>query len=352
MTRTRLITVAVGLILVLGVGVLIWSRSRGGGADAADVTPTASVTVAAVERRALRSTASVYGVIQAGPAGSVTLAAPRAVIVRRVLVRPGATVSAGQPLIELADAPVAALAYAQAVNALKAAGNDLARVQRLYDQHLAASDQLIAAQKAAADAEAAVTAQTRQGAGQMRQTLRAPAAAIVTSIPVAVGDHTAQDGPLIVLAREGGLVAKLGLEPSAGHFQAGQPVTLRAVAGGPAIGSRLTMVGRAADPATKTIDAIAPLERTVIPLGAAVQGEVVTGTSEGLTVPRASVVFDETGSHVFVVAGGKARRVFVTAGADHGDQLAVTGGLKAGDQVAVQGAYELQDGMAVKVSGR
>jgi len=61
------------------------------------------------------------------------------------------------------------------------------------------------------------------------------------------------------------------------------------------------------------------------------------------------VVFDETGAHVFVVAGGKARRVFVTAGRDHGDEIEISGPIQAGQVVAVEGAYELQDGMAVKV---
>jgi multidrug efflux pump subunit AcrA (membrane-fusion protein) len=64
------------------------------------------------------------------------------------------------------------------------------------------------------------------------------------------------------------------------------------------------------------------------------------------------VVFDETGPHVFVLAGGKAQRVFVTLGLNHGDDVEVAGKLAAGAQVAVEGAYELQDGMAVKVRGK
>jgi hypothetical protein len=63
-------------------------------------------------------------------------------------------------------------------------------------------------------------------------------------------------------------------------------------------------------------------------------------------------VFDETGAHLFVVEGGKARRVFVTVGRDMGDTIEVAGAVPAGATVAVEGAYELQDGMAVKVRGR
>jgi membrane fusion protein, multidrug efflux system len=72
----------------------------------------------------------------------------------------------------------------------------------------------------------------------------------------------------------------------------------------------------------------------------------------GQVAPRAAVVFDETGPHVFVVAAGKAQRVFVTLGLDHGDEVEVRGKLPPGAQVAVEGAYELQDGMPVKVRGR
>jgi len=112
------------------------------------------------------------------------------------------------------------------------------------------------------------------------------------------------------------------------------------------------MVGRAADQTTKTLDAIAPLNGAVLPIGAAVQGEVVTATHTGLVAPRAAVVFDETGPHLFTVSGGKAHRVFVKTGLDHGQDIEVAGPLPAGTQVAVEGAYELQDGMAVKARGK
>jgi len=42
-------------------------------------------------------------------------------------------------------------------------------VQRLFDGHLAASDQLGAAKKTLADAEAALAAQEKQGGGRARQ---------------------------------------------------------------------------------------------------------------------------------------------------------------------------------------
>jgi RND family efflux transporter MFP subunit len=344
------VLVLIAVLVIAGGGALWLSRTGAPRADDAEAGPTASITTAVVRTETLKDVASVYGVVQADPAGTTTLAAPRAVIVSRILVLPEQTVAAGQALIEVASAPAADLAYHQAADAADFARKDLARVQRLFDAHLAASDQLNTARKTLADAESALATQQKQGGGRERQTLTALAASVVTSIPVAPGEHVAQDAPLMTLARRGAIGVRLGLEPSASHFTAGLPVTIHPMGGGPAIASRLKVVGRTADPAGKTIDAFAPLGSAAAPIGSAVEAEVATGAHQGLAVPRAAVVFDETGSHVFVISGGKARRVFVTTGRDYGDWIEVRGPLAAGATVAVQGAYELQDGMAVRLA--
>ena len=351
MSRRTLLTIAVAVVLVAGIFGLILSRKGKGAAANAEAHPTAVVTVAAVTRQTVQDVVSVYGVIQADPAGSVTVASPKAAIVTRMLVRVGETVSTGQALAELGNSPTSEMAYRQAVGGAASARADLARVQRLYDERLAANDQLIVAKKTAADAEAALGTQEKQGAGQSLLTLKAPRAGVVTSVSATAGDHVAQDAALVVLARAGGAVAKLGLEPSA-RFAVGQTVTLKPLYGAPPIVTRLTMVGRAADQTTKTLDAIAPLNGVALPIGAAVQADVVTASHVGMLAPRASVVFDETGPHLFVVAGGKAERVFVKVGLDHGDDVEISGDVPVGARVAVDGAYELQDGMPVKVRGR
>jgi membrane fusion protein (multidrug efflux system) len=349
MSRHQLIVAVVAAAVMLAAGAFMLTRSHGDAADK-DVTPTATITTAPVRSEALRDIATAYGVVQADGSASATLAAPRAVIVTQVLVRNGEEVRAGQPLIEVAGAPAADLAYRQAVDAAAFAKSDLERVQRLFDARLAAADQLSAAKKALADAEAALAAADRQGGGAGRQTLRAPAAGVVTSLPAAVGDHVAQDAVLLTLARAGAASVKLGLEPSGGPYAAGEPVVLRPTSGAAPIDSRLSMVGKAADPTTKTLDGIVPLNGAALAVGQGVAAEIVTGVHQGRAVPRRAVVFDETGAHVFVVAGGKAQRVFVTAGRDYGDEIEIKGPIAAGQLVAVEGAYELQDGMAVKVA--
>jgi len=348
--RNALLAVVAALVLV-GIIAVMLLRSRSQGGEEAEPQPTALVTVTRVRSAPVQDIVSAFGVIQADPAGSLSVAAPRAAIVVRTLVRSGEAVAAGQPVVEIANAPGSELAYRQASQASAAAEADLARVQRLYDQHLAANDQLIAARKTLADAQAALAAQVQQGAARGRQTLAAPAAGVVTSVAAAAGDHVAQDAPLMVLARAGASVVKIALEPSSGRFAPGQAVLITPTYGGPSTPSRLTMVGRAADQTTKTIDAAAPAPAN-LPIGAAVKADVVTGQHRGLLVPRAAVVFDETGPHVFTVSGGRAHRVFVTVGGDHDDAIEIRGPIAPDARVAVEGAYELQDGMTVRARGQ
>lgn len=349
MSRNKMVAAAVAVVvLILAVMIL----RRHGADEDADAAPTAEVTVAVVRSQSVAEVSTAYGLVQADPAGSVTVAAPKAAIIGKLWVRVGETVTAGQPLIEVLSAPGAEQAFKQAQDAAAFAQTDLARVQRLYDERLAASDQLSAAKKTLADAQSALLAQQKQGAGAMSLTLKAPKAAVITAVSVSPGDHVAQDAPLLTLARAGAAIAKLGLEPSSGRFTAGQTVVIKPTLGGEPIHTKLSMVGRAADPATKTVDAIAPLGAAGWAIGTPVQGEVTVGRHSGLVIPRAAVVFDETGPHVFTLADGKAHRVFVTVGLDDGDNIEIKGSLPAGAQVAVEGAYELQDGMAAKVRGQ
>ncbi len=354
MRRFKPWRIAVAVAVLVLIGLIAW-RALHKSATAADApAPAALVSVAPIRQGQIAETVSAYGVIAGSPAASRTLAAPRAVIVEQVLAAPGQPVAAGAPLIVLANTPATDLAFRQATDAAGFAERDLARVQRLYDQHLAANDQLGAARKAVADAKAGVAAQIAAGAGAGRQTLRASGAGVIGAVPAALGEHVAADAPLMTLIANGGLIAQLGVEPThAGALAAGQSVVI-ASAFDPTrkILSRLAVVGRQVDPATRLVTVTAPVPGAAPALGAAVEGVITVASHTGLLVPSAAVVYDEAGAHLFVVRGGKARQVKVTPGETQGDDLEVAGQLAAGEAVAVQGAYQLQDGLAVRVRPR
>ncbi|MEP6967517.1 MAG: efflux RND transporter periplasmic adaptor subunit, partial [Pseudomonadota bacterium] len=231
---------------------------------------------------------------------------------------------------------------------------DLERVQRLFDQHLAANDQLGAARKTLADARAALASLLAAGGGHGRQTLTAPFAGVVGTVPTAVGDHVAADAPILTVIGAGGLIAQLGVEPArAAKVAPGQAVVI-ASAFDPARGaaSRIAIVARQVDPATRLVTVSAPAAATGLPLGAAVQGTITVAGHPGLVVPRAAIVRDEAGAHVFVAKGGKARQTAVTLGLEQGEDIEVVRGVAAGEAVVVQGAYQLEDGMALRIAPR
>ena len=354
MRRFKPWRIAVAAAVLILVGLIAWRVLHRSAAAPDAAAPAALVSVAPVRQGEIAETVSAYGVIAGSPAASRTLAAPRAVIVEQVLAAPGQPVAAGAPLIVLANTPATDLAFRQATDAAGFATRDLARVQRLYDQHLAANDQLGAARKTLADAKAGVAAQIAAGAGTGRQTLRASVAGVVGAVPAALGEHVAADAPLMTLIANGGLIAQLGVEPThAGRLAAGQSVVI-ASAFDPAhkIPSRLAVVGRQVDPATRLVTVTAPVQGAGLALGAAVEGVITASTHTGLVVPSAAVVYDEAGAHLFVVRGGKAHQVAVTPGETQGDDLEVAGRLAPGDMVAVQGAFQLQDGLAVRTRPR
>lgn len=358
MSRFKPWQIALVVVAVVLAGLVAWRvmGKSGGEADDAAVAPSALVTLTPVRAGEAHETVEAYGVVAGSAASARTLAVPRAVIVERLLTSPGAVVAAGAPLMVLVDAPASVQAARQAADGVSFAQKDLARVQRLFDARLAANDQLTAAQKALADAKAALAAQTASGAGAGRQTLTAPFAGVVATTPAATGEHMAADAPLVTMAGAGDLVAQLGVEPGkAPRLKAGQSVTLVPVFHPErSLQSHLSLVGGQIDPASRMISAAAPLPGAGVAIGESVRARIVVAGYPALLVPRAAVVFDEEGAHLFVVAGGKAKQVAVKAGVEDGDDLEVAAeavnGLKAGDAVAVQGAYQLQDGMAVRVA--
>ncbi len=350
--RWRVIAAAV---LVLIAGLVVWRFLHNG--QAADVNApvgTALVALAPVESGLIDETVTAFGTIAGSPAASRTIAAPRGVIVERVLVSPGQPVTAGGPLMVVANTPASELAARQAGDAVKFAQLDLDRVQRLYDAHLAASDQLDAARKVLADAQAAAAAQSRAGADAGRQTIVAPAAGLIGAVPVSAGEHVAADAPLLTVVAKDGLVAQLNVEPDqAARIAPGQAVRLTsAFDPTQSASSHVTVVGRLVDPASHLATVTAPATGGAWAMGGAVRAEIVVSRHMGLRAPRAALVYDEAGVHLFVVRDGKAHQVAVTPGAETGDDIEVAGNLHAGDRVVVVGAYQLQDGWPVRTATR
>ncbi len=79
-------------------------------------------------------------------------------------------------------------------------------------------------------------------------------------------------------------------------------------------------------------------------------GEESAAAGQPMVVaPKASVLQDSDGSHVFVVVDGRVRRTAVELGADVGDDVEIRSGLSGGERVAVTGVAGLEDGRRVRI---
>ncbi len=197
---------------------------------AAAQDPSVQIETVPLKQQALVDRVSGYGVIGPDAANLETLSLPRAGQVLRLRVRAGEPVKRGELLLEFGNSASADLAWRQAEQALSFARGEESRVAALLAQQLATRSQLAAAQKAVADAEAAVRAEQRVGADRPRDTLVAPYDAVVMAVSVAQGDRVAAGAPLLQLARAGAQRVLLGLEPTdARSVRPGMPVRLRSV---------------------------------------------------------------------------------------------------------------------------
>ena len=149
------------------------------------------VTTVPAQQGALPDILTAYGDAEPAQGSGTVISLPQDGRVAALLVTQGERVSAGTRLLVFNQAASVASAYAQALTALNLAQTERAHTAQLLAQRLATRDQLAQADKAAADAGAALDALRRQGADRARTEITAPFDAVVASIPVSPGDRLA-----------------------------------------------------------------------------------------------------------------------------------------------------------------
>ena len=307
------------------------------------------VQTQAPRRGALPDLVIAYGTAAPAINGGMTLSVQAEGRVMRILATPGEAVRADQGLIEFHLSAAATSTYEQAVSALKVAQQEQAKTARLLAQQLATRDQQAQADKAASDAQAALTALEQESGGKPLQTITAPFDGVVGAIPVAQGDRVQPGAALVTVTRNSGLVVTVGVEPMLrGRLKLGQPVTLTPLAEGePVLQGQVSRIDRALNPKTRLIDADVTVAGELLQ-GAAFRAAIQTGELQGWLVPRDAVLGDEQGQYLFQVADGKAQRVAVKRLGGSDDTSVVDGPLDAQRPLVTVGNYQLGDGDAVR----
>ncbi len=318
----------------------------------ADAPPSVAVRTGPAQRGVAPDNVVAYGTARPAIDGGLTLSLQQEGRVNALAVTPGEAVHSGDTLMSFGVSAAAASTYQQAVTASALARTQRAHAAQLLAQQLATRDQLAQADKAVADAQAALDALRRQGAGQPVQTLTAPFDGIVASIAVAQGDRLQPSAPLMVLTRLDGLVVTVGFDPAdRARLRQGLPATLQRLGGGASLAGAVLRIDGMLNPKTRLIDADISVPPSSIIAGEAYRATITVGQVEGWRVPHDAVLTDDEGAFLFQVDAGKAARVAVGIVGRDGDQDIVQGKLDPQRPVVIEGGPQLSDGAAVRDAG-
>ncbi|MDF0490530.1 efflux RND transporter periplasmic adaptor subunit [Sphingomonas sp. H39-1-10] len=316
-------------------------------------TPRVLVSLQKIERGQAPEWLTAYGSAAPAISGSQTVSVPQPGQVSRLAVTPGSIVRAGQLLAVFTTDPSSVSTYQQAVTALSTAQKQRTTTAQLLTQQLATRDQLTQADKAVSDAQAAIGALQRSGAGQPTRALSAPFAGIVTTVSVAQGDRTQPGAPIMTIARTGSIVATVGLDPvQASRVRVGQQARIARLNGGPSIPGRVIRIDGVLNLKTRLIDIDLSFPAGALLPNEALRGEIAVGVVNGWVVPHRAVVAANGPPRIFQQVNGKARAVKVNLLLP-GDQVdVVEGGIDPNRRLIVDGAYQVDDGAPVRSSAR
>jgi RND family efflux transporter MFP subunit len=238
-------------------------------------------------------------------------------------------------------------------------GKQLERLQAMDDKKLVAAADLDqarlqrdVAQAQLADAEAKLN-ETTQRLGYCK--LKAPFDGWVAERLLDPGEMVRPGGKpvvTIVETRKVRVVVPL-LEQDIPKVKPGTEVSISLRASTEPLRGRVSRLGRALDPVSRTLAIEVDLDNRDDALIPGMTGRAAIVTERrprALIVPVTAVLVLEEGAYVFLVKEGRARRQSVRLGVDMGDWLEIVAGLRGEDTVIVTGRDLVADGTPVQVS--
>lgn len=319
--------------------------------DAPDSNSSVLVTLARLKEGSLPHVVVGYGTVEPSAAGHKTIMAPVAAIVAGIDVRLGEEVPAGAPLIRLAPSPTTAASYTQAKSALSVAEHLVASTRKLVAGHLATVQQLADAEKSESDARSTLQALDAVGAGG-EHVIRAPFAAIVTTLSATPGAIVTEGAALLELAAPRNLVLNIGVVPAqAAAIHANDKAVVQLIGVSQPVPAKVLVCGAVAEADTGLVPvAIALPPGGFIP-GEMAQATITTGEMHGYVVPHEAILVNDSGApYVVQAVDGVAHKVPVHVLVADGNQDVISGSLDARAPLVVTGNYQLDDGMKVRLA--
>jgi RND family efflux transporter MFP subunit len=350
---------------VLAFALVMWIAACGKPAGPAGGPPPMPVEVVTLAERPVEQTTEFLGTVKSR--GSTTVQPQVEGFITRILVRSGARVAPGTPLIEIdASMQQAAVANLESQRAarqadLQYAQQQATRMQALLEAGAASQAELEQAQTGLSTSQAqlkAIEAQIREQRVSLGyHTVTAPTAGVVGDIPVRVGDSVTRSSALTTIDQNAGLEVYLNVPiQQAQNLKVGLPVHLVDDRGETISTEKITFVAPAVDAATQSVLAKTAIERAgSFRTEQFVRARIVWTEKPALTAPI--VALNRINGQFFAYVaesgeGGKtvAHQRAVEPGPVVGNDYIVNSGLKAGEKLIVSGVQKIGDGAPVTIT--
>ena len=188
--------------------------------------------------------------------------------------------------------------------------------------------------------------------------LTAPISGIIARRAIEVGAMVGPGQPAYTIVALDPMRVRVGVpESDIGRITEGTAATVRIPALDTSFTGRVSLIGVAADPATRSysVEISVPNPSRRLRDGMVAEASITTkATTSAIVVPAVAVLHEGTvnGTTVVYVLDRDSSRVHarrVVTGAAHGDSLEIASGLDATDRVIVAGQQRLREGAAVKL---
>jgi RND family efflux transporter MFP subunit len=189
--------------------------------------------------------------------------------------------------------------------------------------------------------------------------LTAPISGIIARRAIEVGASVSSAQPVFTIVDLDPVRVRVGVpEGDVGRVTEGTAATVRIPALDASFVGHVSLIGVAADPATRsyTVEIKVPNPARRLRAGMVAEATIESGRKvSAMMVPAAAVLHDGgvNGTTIVYVLDSEGARVHarrVTTGVARGDSLEITSGITAGDQVVVAGQQRVRDGARVQLA--
>lgn len=272
-------------------------------------------------------------------------------IIKKVLVREGQQVSAGQKLVQIDEGATAKVIGQLEVN-LAVETENYNRLKRLWDQKIGTEMQVLQAKRAKENFEEQIK-QVREQLSQF--VITSPMSGVVDKINLHEGEAASMASPIPVMTiinpGDNYMLADVS-ENYIGITKEGMAVDI-IIPNVDTINSTVARIGNTIKRANRTFEL-----RINIPSGNPLMKPNLVGTvripeyqSENAVVIATSLVMKdaENRSFVFLNDNNIARKTIVTTGKNYEGQTEILSGLNGGESIVSKGARKLVDGQTIRV---